>query len=522
MNQSAHPSIVWQESDQVRTLAVNVGARYVTLAFELLLGLVMLPFNARHLGASDYGLWMLAASIVAYFPILDLGFNGTLERFVAHYRTRREPQAISEIASTLVLMFAGLGLVALAIIAGIAWNLGSLFELDPERARTGGLIMMLVAAQFAFGFPFGVFGAVVNGFQRTYLNAIVGVGVSLAVVAVNVLVIEAGGGLVTLIAALTATRMVGYFAYRMTAYRVFPLLRIRPSLFHWSRVREMAQFSVFMLVQDASSRVNYAAHPIVIAAFLSTGAVAVWTVAQRLADVVLQLTNQLNYVLFPVVVDCDTAQRDSRLRDLLLQGTRLSLATTLPVAGSLILLAEPVVTGWTGPEFRSAAPVLQLLTLVVLVRVGSATAGTILQGAGHLRLLSTSNLAAAIVNIVLGVMLVRTYGLPGVAIATLVPLLVRACAILIPVACRRVGVSLAAFVASAIWPAAWPAVIALACLIAVRQTASVSFGSAVLYGAAIGVLYWVLFIAFAISREDRNRYLGKLRSIARWPTLEAA
>jgi O-antigen/teichoic acid export membrane protein len=522
MSGFAHRPISWDESDQVRTLAVNVGARYVTLALELLLGLLMLPFNARHLGASDYGLWMLAASIVAYFPIIDLGYGGALERFVAHYRARREAQAINEISSTLVIMFAGMGLVALALIAGIAWNLGSLFDLDPQRAWTGGLLMMFVAVQFAFGFPFGVFGAVVNGFQRTYLNSMVGIGVSLAVVAVNVAVVLAGGSLVQLVAALTLTRMVGFLLYRVNAYRVFPLLRIRPTLFRWSRMREMAQFSVYMLVQDVSTRVNYAADPIVIAAFLSTGAVAVWTVAQRLADVVLQLTNQFNYVLFPVVVDCDTAQRDSRLRDLLLQGTRLSLATTLPIAGSLMVLAEPVIIGWTGSEFRAAIPVLQLLTLVVLVRVGSATASTVLQGAGHLRLLSYSNFVAAAVNVALSVVLIRTHGLPGVAVATLLPVLVRACAVLIPVACKRVGLSLSAFVGFAVWPARRPAVIALAGLIAMRQTASLSFAHAVLHGVGTGVLYWTVFIAFAISREDRNRYLGKLRSLARWPALEAA
>jgi O-antigen/teichoic acid export membrane protein len=522
MSGSVPPPVTWQESDQVRTLAVNVGARYVTLALELLLGLLMLPFNARHLGASDYGLWMLAASIVAYFPIIDLGYSGALERFVAHYRARREAQAINEISSTLVFMFAAMGVVALAIMSGIAWNLGSFFDLDPARARTGGVIMLLVAVQFAFGFPFAVFGAVVNGFQRTYLNSIVGIGVSLTVALVNVVVLQNGGSLVQLVAALTATRILGFLLYRVNAYRVFPLLRIRPALFRWSRMREMAQFSVYMLVQDASSRVNYAADPIVIAAFLSTGAVAMWTVAQRLADVVLQLTNQFNYVLFPVVVDCDTAQRDSRLRDLLLQGTRLSLATTLPVAGSLILLAEPVINGWAGPEFHAAIRVLQLLTLVVLVRVGSATSSTVLQGAGHLRLLSYSNLVAAGVNIALSVILIRTYGLPGVAFATLLPVLVRACAVLIPVAARRVGVSLSEFVSFAVWPAAWPALIALPTLIALRPKASLSFGYAVLHGGGVGVLYWALFIAFAISRDDRNRYLGKLRSIARWPALEAA
>ena len=522
MNASATPSVAWQETDQVRTLAVNVGARYASLALELLLGLIMLPFNTRHLGASDYGLWMLAGSIVAYFPVMDLGYGGALERFVAHHRARREAHAINEITSTLVVMFAGMGLIALAIIGGIGWTLGSLFDLDPARARTGGLIMVLVAAQFAFGFPFGVFGAVVNGFQRTYLNAIVGAAVSLTVAIVNVIVVLSGGSLVQLVAALTVTRMLGFLVYRANAYRVFPLLRIRPALFRASRLREMAQFSVYMLVQDVSSRVNYASDPIVIAAFLSTGAVAIWTVAQRLADVVLQLTNQFNYVLFPVVVDCDTAQREGRLRELLVQGTRLSLATTLPIAGSLVLLAEPVVTGWTGSEFRAAAPVLQLLTMVVLVRVGSATASTVLQGAGHLRLLSYSNLVAAIVNVSLSVVLIRTHGLPGVAFATLLTMLVRACAVLIPVACTRVGLSLRAFVGVAVWPAAWPAVIALACLILVRHSASLSLAHAVGHGAAIGLLYWTVFIAFAIGREDRQRYLVKLRSLAGWPTLEAA
>ena len=35
---------------------------------------------------------------------------------------------------------------------------------------------------------------------------------------------------------------------------------------------------------------------------------------QRLTDVVMRLSNQLNEVLFPIVVDCDSAQRDDRLR----------------------------------------------------------------------------------------------------------------------------------------------------------------------------------------------------------------
>ena len=519
---SAPPRDLWSEHQQARTVAVNVGWRYVSLAVELLLGLVMLPFNANYLGVSDYGLWMLAASIVAYFPVLDLGYGGALERFVAHYRARQNAGAINEIASTLVMLFTGIAAAAFLVVIAVAWNLSSLFELDPAQARTGGIVLVLVALQFAFGLPFAVYGAVVNGFQRTYRNAAVSTAVALAVAAVNVGIVLSGGGLVQLVAGMTFVRLLGYFAYRHNAHRVFPLLRIRPSLWRRERLREVTGFSVFMFIQDASVKLNYATDPIVIAAVLSTGAVAIWTVAQRLSEVVLQLTNQLNYTLFPIVVQCDSAKEDERLRDVLVQGTRLSLATSLPVAGSLALLAYPVVVGWTGPSFSAAAAVVQLLAVVVVVRVGSWTASTVLAGAGHHRLLAISNLVAATTNVLLSIALIRVYGLPGMAVATLIPVSVRAVAILIPVACSRVGMSIGQFVGAAIWPAAWPAAVVLGVLALVRDTNATSLGQAVLTGMAVGLCYVLLFLGVAIGREDRNRYVGKLRSIAGWPALKAA
>jgi O-antigen/teichoic acid export membrane protein len=513
-------SILWEESEQGRTVALNVGGRYVMFGLELLIGLLMLPFNALHLGASEYGLWMLAASIVAYFPILDLGLGGAMERSVAHYRAQRDPDAINEVASTLVFVFAATGLAAFLVVTGIAWNLGSLFDLNPSQARTGRLLIMIIGMQVALGLPFTIFGGVVNGFQRVYLNAAVGAAVSLAVAAVNATVLLAGGGLVTLVAAMTAVRMAGYLAYRLNAYRVFPLLRIRPSLFRLARLRELTGFGVWMLIQGASCRVNYASDPIVIAAFLTTGSVAVWTIAQRLADAVLQLTNQLNYVLFPIVVHADTSGRNDRLTEVLVQGTRLSLATILPVAGSLALLAEPVVVGWTGPQFAAAALLVKILSLVVLVRVGSWTANTVLQGAGGHRLVAISNSVTAMVNIGLSVLLIRWFGLPGVAVATLIPVTVRALVVVIPIACARVGMPVTQFVAAAVWPATWPAMVALGGLALIRHTAGTSLVHAVILGALTGVVYAILFLGLAVGRRDRTRYFGKLRSIARWPALE--
>ena len=52
-------------------------------------------------------------------------------------------------------------------------------------------------------------------------------------------------------------RVVAYFIYRRNAYRVFPALRIRPSLFRRGRLREVTGFSVYSSIIDWANKLNY-------------------------------------------------------------------------------------------------------------------------------------------------------------------------------------------------------------------------------------------------------------------------
>ena len=62
--------------DETLTVARNVSTRYLAIAVEAVLGLVVLPFNVAHLGTSAYGLWVLTGSVTTYFSVLDLGYGG--------------------------------------------------------------------------------------------------------------------------------------------------------------------------------------------------------------------------------------------------------------------------------------------------------------------------------------------------------------------------------------------------------------------------------------------------------------
>jgi O-antigen/teichoic acid export membrane protein len=497
------------DANETLTVARNVSTRYLAIGVEAVLGLVVLPFNVAHLGQSAYGLWMLTASITAYFSVLDLGYSGALVKFVAQYRAKHDYEALNDILSTTFVVFATFGAVTYLVAIGIAIFLGHIFHLSPDQLHTGRMVLLIISLGVATGTAFNVFGGVINGFQRYDLNNVVGAASSVVTAAVNVAVLAAGYGLVELVAATTTVRLVTYLIYRANAYRVFPGLRIRLSSFRRERLREVTLFSVYMLVIDCANKMNYSLDAIVIGGFLSMSAVAVWTVGQRVAEMTQRLTNQLNDVLFPTVVDNSAASRRTRLRTIFVQGTRLSLGTVVPMAGAVILMAGPLVHAWVGPEFAGSVIVLRLLSLVVIIRVGNATAGTVLKGAGRHQLVAFTNLTAAFVNLGLGIAFVKSLGLPGVAIATLVPVGIASTVVLFPAACRRVEISVWRALVEAVWPAIWPAAIMTVFVLATRDLiASTLLAVAAEIGAACAV-YAVVFVFFGISAKHRHLYMSK-------------
>ena len=512
----AAPDPFDNSDNQPKLIARNVASRYAALVLDTAIGFLILPFNVTHLGPAAYGVWMLTASVTIHFSLLDLGFGSAFVRFVAQYRARRNPQALNEIASTLFFVFAGVGCAAYGVAAAAAFNLDTLFRVTPEQAQLGQWLLLILGVHVALAFPFSIYGGIVNGFQRYNVNSAVAVASSISVAVVNVAVLSAGFGLVALVLVTTTVRVLFYFIYRGNAHRIYPALQIRPALFRRERLREVMGFSVYSLMMDVGHRLNYQLDQIVIGTVLGAMPVAVWAPAARIATATQQLTNQLNTVLFPVIVDSDAAERTERLRQILLQGTRLSLALVLPIGVALFALADPIILGWVGarvPEMRGSVPVLQILAIATVVRVGAGTATTVLKGANRHQLLASASVATGMANVALSVALVRPLGLRGVALGTLIPLALSTWFIVYPAACRRVGMPLRRLVTHSILPALWPAIV-MACLYALVPATSPRPLRIVALQSMIGVVvYMALFVGIAVGRRDRTMYISMARQL---------
>jgi O-antigen/teichoic acid export membrane protein len=359
-----------------------------------------------------------------------------------------------------------------------------------------------------------VYGGVSSGFQRYDINNMVAIGSNLMVAAANVAVVLMGYGLLTLVAATSLVRFITYFIYRYNAYKVFPGLRIRPASFRKDRLREVTGFSVYSSIIDWANKLNYELDEVVIGIFLGPAPVAVWAVAERIISGTQRLTNQGNAVLFPVVVDSEATQRIGRLQKIMIEGTRLSLATVLPIALVLVVLADPLIRVWIRKEeIMAAVPIIQILAFAVALRVGNATSTTLLKGAGHIRNVAFVNIGTGVVNLILSSLLIGPFGLPGVAVGTLIPVAVSSIFILFPMACRRVDLAVGYAFRRAVFPATWPALVVGAVLFLSSRFTPGGAWFIVAEAAAAGLLYLALFVV-AVGRHDREQYTAKIWELA--------
>jgi len=102
----------------VTSLRKNTIANYVGQVYTNLIGIVILPFYLKYLGAEAYGLVGFFAVMQAWFGLLDMGLSPTLSRQVAHSRS-----AIDDGKKLLTLLRSVewlFGILSLIIAAGVA------------------------------------------------------------------------------------------------------------------------------------------------------------------------------------------------------------------------------------------------------------------------------------------------------------------------------------------------------------------------------------------------------------------
>src|SRR5512147_3157103 len=103
-----------------RNLLTGTAAKYVLLAVNIVVGVLLMPYTVGKLGKAEYGLWMLVASMTSYFQLLDLGYGNGLVRHVTEADSKGDVEGMNQVLSTFVVVYGLIGAIAFAGVVALA------------------------------------------------------------------------------------------------------------------------------------------------------------------------------------------------------------------------------------------------------------------------------------------------------------------------------------------------------------------------------------------------------------------
>jgi O-antigen/teichoic acid export membrane protein len=379
------------------------------------------PLIVNHLGASAYGVWTLMATLTAYLGLLDLGVRSAVTRYVARSEGQGDRPAAIQVASTALAIFtgmAGLTLIASAVLGLIAPHV---FHIPDEYRWPAMVVAVVAGGSTGVALVNGAWGGVIVGLQRFDLLGAADVVTALLRAALVLGVIVHGGGLVELAIAQLLASLAGAGLTAGLARRIYPGLRLRPA---WSRphARLLVSYGGHAFVaQLASSTIDRAA-VLLLGAFMPMTAVTVFAIAGGLLDYARALAGGIRTTLAPRASALEGGGQREALGSLTLTGARYCSLLLVPIAATFLVRGSSFIGLWMGPEYGGPSGAVLAVLAVRLGFLGATGASAnVMLGASHERAVARVFLLEAALAVGTMALLLRPFGVLGVAWGTTVP-----------------------------------------------------------------------------------------------------
>ncbi len=400
----------------------NIGSSWFSLAVNMVIGVFLSPFILHHLGDAAFGIWVLIFSFTGYYGLFDMGIRSSIVRYVSKFAATDDNEGISRLISTSLFSYACIGAVTMLITIVICIFLNRIFHIPAAFHSSARLLLLMVGASVALGFPLGVFGGILEGLQKFYVLNWTSIASGLLRAFLIVFFLSKGYGLLTAAAITVGLSLVSACIRAAIAWRELPV-SLKLEYVNRRTLREIASYSGFTFLIIMAVKLRFQTDEIVIGTALSAVAITYFSIGARIVDYAIDVVANLAQLFVPLSSQSDATGNMNRLRKIYIAGNRACAFTILPISALLVIAGKSVIEVWVGAKYIAPSyPVLLILIIPVTLMLAQAASGRILLGMGKHKTLAIVTLVEGLSNLLLSILLVRPYGIIGDALGTAIPL----------------------------------------------------------------------------------------------------
>lgn len=393
---------------------------YVYTLAQVIVNLLYVPILLRGIGASEYGLYQIIGSVMAYILLMNSTFSGGVTRFYCKYysegnvRMMETTLAISRrIYNYAALASAGVGTVAIVVVrfayAGV---------LTEFQVLESSVILAVLIANLIVTMHNTIDVAVINANERfSFLKT-----TQIATVVVQpifiVLLIQWQPYALTIVCVQFATNIVCFVVQRLYRSKILKA-HIKMHYRDKELMKAILLFSSGILLVLVADQVFWKTNQLIIGYFYGTSVVAVYGVAAQIYAAYGPMGTAVSSVFMPHISRLYYSDRTGKMiSDLFKRVGRIATYPLLLVLLGFLVFGREFIAMWAGDEYQDAYLIALLVMVPYTVDLMQNLGLTIMQVENKYAFRGVVYLILAVVNIVAVFIITPVYGPIGAAACT--------------------------------------------------------------------------------------------------------
>lgn len=405
---------------------IGVVVSYAYTVCSILVQLVYVPLLLSSIGQEEYGLYQLIGSVISYVVSINGILAAGVGRYYCMYKANGDVVRMENTLAIAKRMYWAMSAATMVIMFGIVAAFRAAYEGSFTAAQVDECSLMLVVL--------GVNCVV------TMNNAI-----NISVITANErFLFLKGSQIVTLVAqpilvlvltnvwpsALTVSCVVlamNALCAAIQRFYVSNVLKERHAYHGWDKglAKGLVGFSAVIVLVTLADQIFWKTDQLIIGYLFGAAPVAVYAVGTQIYSAYMSVGTAVSSVFLPRVSELYHHDHDmSAISELFIKVGRVSLMVCLAVLGGFAILGADFISLWAGAEYLDSYLIALVIMVPFTIDLIQNLGLTIMQVMNRYQFRGIIYLGCALVNVLLTVVFLLTFGLVGAAVSTAIAMFV--------------------------------------------------------------------------------------------------
>ena len=413
---------------------VKIGA-VLSIIFTVthtLVSLLYVPILLRWIGKSEYGLYQLVGSIIAYISIMQSLLSAGILRYYCMYKSLNDEKMMENtlaISKRIYYVFSAI-VIAVGLVVAFVFNKFYKSSLSNDELKEAQIMILILTANIVVSLTNYIYSAAITANEKFIFLKTLDIISTIMQPVVIIVFIRRLPYAITVVSIQLAINIISAVLRRIYSNKI-----IKVKVVYHGKDKELTKnillFSMGVFFAALADQLFWKADQIILGKLYGTAIVAVYAVGSQIYSNYMVVGLSVSNVFLPRVSQIYNGDNNTEgLSEIFIKVGRVSFLITALVLCGFILFGQEFIGVWAGNDFCEAYYVALIVMIPFTVDIIQNIGLTILQVINKYSFRGIMYLVIAVINIIATFFMAKYWGMIGAATATAISMVVGNCIIM--------------------------------------------------------------------------------------------